>query len=47
MAFGLNTPPVSRLHERWGWLLVLGILLIVFGVIAFANLFAATVASVG
>jgi len=46
MAFGLNTPPISKLHERWGWFLALGILLIVFGFIAFANLFAATVASV-
>jgi len=46
MAFGMNTPPISRLHERWGWFLGLGLLLIVFGVIAFANLFAATVASV-
>jgi uncharacterized membrane protein HdeD (DUF308 family) len=42
----MNTPPISRLHERWGWFLGLGLLLIVFGVIAFANLFAATVASV-
>jgi uncharacterized membrane protein HdeD (DUF308 family) len=46
MAFGLNAPPVSKLHERWGWFLALGVLLIVFGIIAFANLFAATVASV-
>jgi uncharacterized membrane protein HdeD (DUF308 family) len=46
MAFGLDTPPVSRVQERWGWFLGLGILLLAFGFIAFANLFAATVASV-
>lgn len=46
MEFGLNTTPASRVHERWGWFLALGLLLIAFGFIAFANLFAATVASV-
>jgi uncharacterized membrane protein HdeD (DUF308 family) len=46
MALGLDTPPVSKVRDRWGWFLALGVLLIVFGIIAFANLFAATVASV-
>ncbi len=46
MVLGLDTPPVSKLRERWGWFLALGILLIIFGFIALANLFAATIASV-
>jgi uncharacterized membrane protein HdeD (DUF308 family) len=46
MTYGLDKPSTSKLHERWAWLLGLGLLLILFGVIAFANLFAATVASV-
>ncbi|SFB05005.1 Uncharacterized membrane protein HdeD, DUF308 family [Rhizobium sp. NFR07] len=46
MVLGLDTPPVSALRDKWGWFLALGILLIAFGFIAFANLFAATVASV-
>lgn len=46
MTFGLDTPSVSAVRERWGWFLALGIILLIFGILAFANLFAATVASV-
>jgi len=46
MAFGLDTPSVSAVREKWGWFLALGILLLVFGFIALANLFVATVVSV-
>ncbi|SMF47503.1 Uncharacterized membrane protein HdeD, DUF308 family [Xaviernesmea oryzae] len=46
MTFGLDTPSISMVRDKWGWFLALGILLLVFGIIAFANLFVATVASV-
>ncbi|WP_117190645.1 HdeD family acid-resistance protein [Rhizobium terrae] len=46
MAFGLDTPSASTLRNKWGWFLALGILLLVFGFVALANLFVATVASV-
>lgn len=46
MTFGLDAPSVSTVRDKWGWFLALGILLLVFGFIALANLFVATVASV-
>lgn len=46
MTLGLDTPSISTVRGNWGWFLALGILLLVFGIIAFANLFVATVASV-
>jgi uncharacterized membrane protein HdeD (DUF308 family) len=46
MTFGLDVPSVSTVRDKWGWFLALGILLLVFGFIALANLFVATVASV-
>ncbi|CDZ40784.1 HdeD family acid-resistance protein [Neorhizobium galegae] len=46
MTFGLDTPSVSTVRDKWGWFLALGILLLLFGVLALANLFVATVASV-
>lgn len=46
----MNTPTlladIERLHHRWGWFLVLGLLLIVFGIIALAYTPAATLASI-
>jgi len=38
--------PSSSLHSKWVWFAGLGILLMICGVIAFANLFVATVVSV-
>ncbi|MFB9951488.1 HdeD family acid-resistance protein [Rhizobium puerariae] len=46
MTFGLDTPSVSTVRDKWGWFLALGILLLVFGIVAFANLFVATAASI-
>lgn len=46
MAFGIETPAVAAIRGKWGWFLALGILLLVFGFLALANLFAATVVSV-
>lgn len=46
MAFGLDTPAVATIRDKWGWFLALGILLLVFGFLALTNLFAATVVSV-
>lgn len=46
MTFGLDTPSVSTVRDKWGWFLALGILLLIFGFLALANLFVATVASV-
>ncbi|CAN7210438.1 HdeD family acid-resistance protein [Neorhizobium sp. LjRoot104] len=46
MTFGLDAPSVLTVRDKWGWFLALGILLLVFGFIALANLFVATVASV-
>ncbi|CDZ65361.1 HdeD protein [Neorhizobium galegae bv. orientalis] len=46
MTFGLDAPSVSTVRDKWGWFLALGILLLIFGFIALANLFVATVASV-
>ena len=38
--------PSSSLHSKWIWFAGLGVLLMICGVIAFANIFVATVASV-
>jgi uncharacterized membrane protein HdeD (DUF308 family) len=46
MAMGLERPSLGTVREKWGWFLALGILLLIFGIIALANLFVATVASV-
>ena len=46
MTFGLDAPSVLTVRDKWGWFLALGILLVIFGFIALANLFVATVASV-
>ena len=46
MAFGTETPQADQIRDKWGWFLALGILLLVFGLVAFLNLLAATVASV-
>ncbi len=40
------SPSDSHVRAKWGWFVALGVLLLVLGVIAFANLFAATVVSV-
>ena len=37
---------VDQTRAKWGWFVALGILLLLFGIIAFGNLFVATVASV-
>ncbi|PWJ76912.1 uncharacterized membrane protein HdeD (DUF308 family) [Pseudaminobacter salicylatoxidans] len=37
---------ISETRTKWGWFVVLGILLLIFGGIAFGNLFVATIASV-
>jgi uncharacterized membrane protein HdeD (DUF308 family) len=39
-------PASSDAHSRWGWFVGLGVILILLAVFAFANLLAATVASV-
>lgn len=36
----------SKIRSKWGWFLVLGILLLILGGVAFGNLFIATIASV-
>jgi uncharacterized membrane protein HdeD (DUF308 family) len=46
MTFGLDAPSVATVRDKWGWFLALGILLLIFGFLALANLFVATVASV-
>ncbi len=40
------SPGESQVRAKWGWLVALGLLLLVLGCIAFANLFAATIVSV-
>ncbi len=46
-SFGSGNPEdLAALRAKWGWLLAYGILLIVLGMIAFFNIFLATVASV-
>ena len=37
---------IGRTRDKWGWFVALGVLLLIFGGIAFGNLFIATVASV-
>lgn len=37
---------IGETRDKWGWFVALGVLLLVFGGIAFGNLFIATVASV-
>jgi uncharacterized membrane protein HdeD (DUF308 family) len=37
---------IAAVRAKWGWFVAAGIALVVFGVIAFANLFAATLATV-
>jgi len=39
-------PAVHPLRSRWGWFVVLGILLLVLGLFAFSNILVATLASV-
>ncbi len=46
MTFGLDTPSVATVRDKWGWFLALGILLLILGFLALANLLVATVASV-
>ena len=46
MASVANGIPSSSLQPKWMWFAGLGVLLMICGVIAFANLFVATVASV-
>lgn len=37
---------IGTTRDKWGWFVALGVLLLIFGGIAFGNLFIATVASV-
>ncbi|MGN6142154.1 MAG: HdeD family acid-resistance protein [Mesorhizobium sp.] len=37
---------IGETRDKWGWFIALGVLLLIFGGIAFGNLFIATVASV-
>jgi uncharacterized membrane protein HdeD (DUF308 family) len=37
---------IGQTRDKWGWFVALGVLLLIFGGIAFGNLFIATVASV-
>jgi uncharacterized membrane protein HdeD (DUF308 family) len=46
MALGMGTPHAEHVRGKWGWFLALGILMLIFGIVAFLNLFLATVASV-
>ncbi len=46
MVLGMETPHVSQVRDQWGWFLALGVLLLIFGIVAFLNVFWATVASV-
>ncbi|QRM54627.1 HdeD family acid-resistance protein [Sinorhizobium sp. BG8] len=46
MSETVNTFRVSEIRAKWGWFVALGILLLVFGIIALGNLLVATVASV-
>ncbi len=46
MAFGMETPHAAQVRDKWGWFLALGVLLLVLGLLAFLNVFLATVASV-
>lgn len=42
----IPTDPMQDVRSKWGWFVALGALMLLFGGIAFANLFVATVASV-
>jgi uncharacterized membrane protein HdeD (DUF308 family) len=46
MAIGMNYPGESEAHHHWGWLLVLGIAMMILGLIALSMTFAATLAAV-
>lgn len=48
LSSGIKTPAqaISSLTNKWGWFIVLGILMLMLGGIAFGNLLFATVASV-
>lgn len=46
MALGMEIPHAEQVRGKWGWFLALGILMLIFGIFAFLNLFLATVASV-
>jgi uncharacterized membrane protein HdeD (DUF308 family) len=37
---------IAELRAKWGWFVALGVLFLILGVVAFANLFATTIASV-
>lgn len=39
-------PNVTALHLKWGWFVALGVVLLVLGLIALGNLFAATIVSI-
>jgi len=45
MGFG-TVPSLAPLHAKWGWIVALGVVYLVAGVIALGSVFAATVASV-
>ena len=36
---------IAELRAKWGWFVALGVLFLILGVVAFANLFATTIAS--
>ncbi len=46
--FGSDTlrDAIGETRAKWGWFVALGVVLLIFGIIAFGNLFIATVASV-
>lgn len=44
-AFG-SARPLAPLHAKWGWILALGVVYLVAGIIALGNILSATVASV-
>ena len=46
--FGSDTlkDAIGETRAKWGWFVALGLVLLIFGIIAFGNLFVATVASV-
>src|ERR1700750_2214506 len=46
--FGSDTlkDTIGQTRDKWGWFVALGVVLLIFGIIAFGNLFIATVASV-
>lgn len=46
MVLSPGISPVSEVRSKWGWFVALGVVLLVFGGVAAANLFLATVASV-